>query len=1065
MPTCPACGSPASDGARFCSACGAELFAERVQASHERKLATMLFVDIVGSTRAAGDQDPERVRATLERFYDVMAEEIAGAGGTADKFAGDAVLAVFGVPAAHEDDAERALHAALSMQRRVRNLFGEELIVRIGVNTGDVVVGRAREGSSFVTGDAVNVAKRIEEATPPGEILAGDRTAAAVRGAFEFGEPIVVAAKGKPDGVGCRPLVRALSLQRPRGVLGRQAAFVGRERELELLQATYRRAVDRGEPHVVTILGDAGVGKTRLVRELWQSLGSEAPEPLRRTGRCLPYGTNAYWPLGEVLKEHLGLLENDTPEEVRRRLGSHGILGLSLGLDAAGGLHPLAARQRLHDEWVELLDELTAERPTVLLLEDLHWAEEPLLDLVERLAHDVQGPLMMLGTARPELLNERPSWGGGRRNASLLWVDTLSSQQAAAMVEELLAADLPASLVDAIVGRAEGNPFYVEELVGALVDQGVLVRRDGEWVARDGAEATAVPDSVQAVVAGRIDLLPSTEKAALQAASLIGRIFWGGPVVELLEGAEPDFTLLEDRDFIRRRTGSSIAGEREFSIKHALTREVAYASLPKARRARLHAAFAAWLERFSGGRDELAPVLAHHLAEAVRPEDQDLAWAGNDAELARLRSAAVAALHRAAQLAVGRCEIEEGLDYLTRALAIADDSDLRSLLWREVGHAQALRYDGEAFWAAMQQSLEVCPDRVTCADTYSLLAFHTARRAGMWPTRASRELMLEWVDRALELSDPGSASRARALIAQCVASEEARPEPAAEASMIAERLDDAELRSFAFDARALADFKAHRYDDALSWVERRLALVDAISDPDHLSDLFGESVPFYAAAGRLLEARRIAERGDEIASRLTTHHRVHGVSYLLELEELLGGWERVEELRERTERCVAENLGTPCVRNMRSLLLCAVASAELGHGRESRKLEASAESLGMIGHDQPLSAPRTRIALARGDRDRLAELAALPFEAGGSWHGVGQSAARLDALAASRATELVEEEAPLFLSERSYLEPFALRALGIVRGDASLLEQAQERFATLGLDWHAAQTDRLLSWR
>ena len=309
----------------------------------------MLFADLVGSTELADSQNPERTRALLNRFYDAMAAEIEGAGGTVEKFVGDAVMAAFGAPAAQEDHAERALHAALSMQRRLEELFGDSLSLRIGVNTGEVVVGQPREGSSFVTGDAVNVAARLEQAAEPGEVLVGERTAAAVRGAFELDEPRRSRAKGKAEGVACRRLVRALSLMRPRGVGGLHRAFVGRERELEALQAAFCRVRDEAQSRLVTIMGHVGVGKTTLVRVLWEWLGTQAPEPLRRVGRCLSYGQGiTYLPLGEVVREHLGLLESDPPETVRRRLGQHEILGMTLGLEAPSGLHPLAARDRLH---------------------------------------------------------------------------------------------------------------------------------------------------------------------------------------------------------------------------------------------------------------------------------------------------------------------------------------------------------------------------------------------------------------------------------------------------------------------------------------------------------------------------------------------------------------------------------------------------------------------------------------------------------------------------------------------------------------------------------------------
>jgi len=370
-----------------------------VSAHAERKLATVLFADLVGSTAAAEDQDPERTRARLDRFYEAMAEEIEAAGGTVEKFVGDAVMAAFGAPEALEDHAERALHAALSMQHRLSSSFGGELTLRIGVNTGEVVVGRARADSSFVSGDAVNVAARLEQAAAPGEILAGERTVSAARGAFEFSEASSVPAKGKAAGVSCRKVVRALSLMRSRGVGGLARTFVGRQGDLERLRAAFDRAVEGGQPVLVTLVGDAGVGKTRLMRELWEDLAEAPSRPMLRTGRCLAYGKGiTYWPFAEILKEHLGILENDSLEDVHRALGDREILGLTLGLDVAGDLHPLAARDRLHATWVEFLSELAAQAPVVVLVEDVHWAEQPLLDLVERLGRDVQGPLLLIAT-------------------------------------------------------------------------------------------------------------------------------------------------------------------------------------------------------------------------------------------------------------------------------------------------------------------------------------------------------------------------------------------------------------------------------------------------------------------------------------------------------------------------------------------------------------------------------------------------------------------------------------------------------------------------------------------
>ena len=1033
-------------------------------AGEERKLVTVLFADLVGSTALASEEDPERVRIRLGRFYDAMVEEIERTGGTVEKFAGDAVMAVFGAPVALEDHAERALHAALAMPHRLRQLFGDEVELRIGVNTGDAVVGEARAGTSFVAGDVVNVCDRLQKAAEPGEVLAGERTVAAASGAFEFSEARVVEAKGKPEGVPCRSVLRALTLMRPRGVGGLHRVFVGRDSELELLLATYRRAVAQEEPHLVSIVGEPGVGKTRLVRELWEALAREELSPLLRTGRCLPYGDGiTYWALGEVLREHFRLLGSDTPANVLARLGEREILGLALGLDVAPDVHPLEARERLHAGAVAFVEELAAERPLVLLIEDLHWAEEDLLDLLDRIVRDARGPIVVLATSRPELLDRRPLWGGGRRNTAAIWLEPLPAGDTSRLIEELLGLKLPTPVRELFVERAEGNPFFVEELLRALIETGVLDRPDESWRAHELPADFTAPDSVTAILAARMDRLPPTEKRALQAASIVGRVFWAGPVVHLLGGTQqPDFALLEERDFIRRRGGSSMAGEREYAIKHQLTREVAYGSIPKSRRGPLHAEFAGWLEDSDPARDEHASLLAYHYAEAVRPEDADLAWADQPDELARLRARAVDWLLRAAELARGRYEIDEAIELLTSAVELVDDMTERSALWRQIGLCNALKFDGEAFWEAMQRSLEICPDRATCGETYGLLAFHTAARAGMWRTRTEDETVRHWIDRALELSGPGSAGRARALLAECYIGK-AETERASEAGEIAERLGDVELRSYAWDARAGAALDERRVHDAMTWQQRRLEIVDEISDPDHLSDLYGIAVGACALVGRFGEAKRLARLQDDLNTRLTAHHRVHGVSVVLELDECQGDWGSIADLEPRVREVVEANLATPCIRNVRSLLLCAAAREILGGEVDGEALEQQAESLGMAGFDRVLGAPRLRLALARQDRERVEQLAVIRPELPGFWYAASTVVVWLDALVALGRDETIEEEAPSWALSGTYFEPFALRALGAARRDDDLLAKADERFAALELDWHRAQTERLLA--
>jgi class 3 adenylate cyclase len=1062
MSTCASCGASVADDARFCPACGAELDHGQ-PATEERKLATVLFADLVGSTARADREDPERIRLLQERFFDAMTDEIERTGGTVEKFAGDAVMAVFGAPAALEDHAERALHAALAMQRRLEELFEGELALRIGVNTGEMVAGQPRDGSAFVTGDAVNVGARLEQAAAPGEVLAGERTVTAARGAFEFGERRVVEAKGKPAGVLCRPVVRALTLARPRGVAGFGRVFVGRESELELLRATYRRAVAQGEPHLVTIVGEPGIGKTRLVRELWELLAEEEVPPLRRTGRCLPYGDGVtYWPVAEVVREHFGILESDTPEEIMRRLAGHEILGLALGLDARVRLHPLDARERLHEAVVTFVEELQAE-PAVFLIEDVHWAEDDLLDLVERVVRDAHVPVLVLATTRSELFDRRSAWGAGRRNATTIWLEPLAAASTSRMLDELLLVDIPAELRTLVVERAEGNPFFVEELVGSLVEAGVLERDADGWRARDLPKGFSMPDSIHAVLAARMDRLASPEKAGLQAASVVGRTFWPGPVVHLLDGEQPDFDLLEERDFIRRSGTSSIAGEREYSIKHALTREVAYASIPKARRGRLHAALADWLVRSEMAKDEHASLLAYHYSQSVNPDDVDLAWGDDRPELERLRVCAVTWLRRAGELAMGRYELEEAIELLTRSSELADDEHEQALIWRELGRVHALRYDGEGMRFAMLRSLEGPLDDNERADTYAFLAFQASIRSAMWSIRLNRHLIEEWVARALELAPEASEAHVRALVARAnVEPAEIPEEELSRIALLAEELGDVQLRSHAFGARSASAFDSWRFGDAMTWSERRLELLSGVDDPDHLCEAYESGVPVALAVGRAREAHRLADLHAELAQRLSPHHRVHAVSLQLEIGDALGNWSAMAEQTRRAADAIAENLETPCVRNPRGLLLLALAHLCLGDEARFSELEREAARVAGEGYDTYLAGPRLRAALERGDRATVAELVELPIERSFVW-GPSIFAARIDGLLALGDREAIERESPGLAKVGSYTEPFALRSLGAVRHDDNLLVRADERFAALALEWHRGQTERLLA--
>jgi class 3 adenylate cyclase len=1011
---CSSCGAPLPGGARFCPNCAAPVAEERP--SEERKLATVLFADLVGSTEMAGGQDAERTRALLKRFYDAMAAEIADAGGTIEKFIGDAVVAAFGAPVAQENHADRALHAALSMRRALEQMFGDTLRLRIGVNTGDVVVGEPRVGSSFVTGDAVNVAARLEQGAKPGEILVGERTVASARTDFRFGPATTIEAKGKAEAVSCRRLLEVAASTVEPDLLG---TIVGREPELEAVREAYAGAEQTQRPVLVTILGEPGIGKSTLVRAFRRWLATRSPRPVERIGRCRSFGqASAYSPLGRVVGGHPDLLERWP------------ILGVALGQPAPPDLHPLAVVRRLREAWVELLEELAAAGPLVVVIEDLHWADHELLELLEA-ARRVQGPLLLLGTARDEV----------ELDARTIKLDPLPSPDALRIVDGLAPGTLAQDVRTFVVERSDGNPLFVEEIMRMLADRGVT-----DAIPQD----LVVPDTVQALLAERIDLLAPAEKAALQAAAVIGRTFGADAVRELISD-EPRFDMLAERGFVR-------AAATELVFAHALTREVAYGSLSTPTRARLHARYAEWLEDEGGGRDEDAAALAHHYAEAVRPEDVDLAWPGEEAEAGRLRGRAVAWLRRAATLAAGRYEMREAVALLERAVELEADHRARGEIWEEIAHANVLYFDGRAFASAMEEAIALADLGESLAALQAELAFQTMARAGMWGTPPPSDLVGGWISSALELARPGSPARAKALVARCYSDYDKSAEDAAEASRIAERAGEPLLRSYGYDVQALVSFVRGEYPQALEWCRRRAAIAGELDDPDAEAYVYAAGVSPAVACGKLEEARRYVLRQQEVTASLSPHHRLHGVSGVLELEELLGDWPTALALQEAVERAVAENRATPCVRNSRSLLVCALAHAHLGNEVESRRLEEQGEVNAMSGYGTVLDTPRLHLALHRGDLAAVESLLGEPAVRTTNWFYLSSMAAHLDGLAALGMRERVEKDATSALQAGTYLEPFALRALGLVRADEALVERAAERFEAFGLGWHAART-------
>jgi hypothetical protein len=781
-----------------------------------------------------------------------------------------------------------------------------------------------------------------------------------------------------------------------------------------------------------------------------------APDHARwYAGRCLAYGRAiTYHPLAEILRDRLAVLPSDPPETVRGRLGDRDILGLTLGLEPPDGLHPREARERLHEAWIALLEEICSGGPATVVVEDLHWAEPALLELLGRAARDVRGPLLLVTTARPELLDRAPDWGVARGSVSRLWLEPLSADEAKRMLAEV-AGDLPAAVRDLVLKRAEGNPFFVEEVLGSLIDQGVLRKEGGAWTAARVPATLEVADSVQGVIGARIDLLPPAEKSALQAAAVVGRSFWEGAVRALVGTPEADLRLLEERDFVRRSPQSSLEGEREYAFKHALTREVAYGSLPAARRARVHADFAEWLEGVGGGDDKHAPQLAHHYAEAVAPEHADLAWTADEARAAALRERAVRWLRRAGALAFGRYELAGAAAMYREAVALEPDAAARSELWAAAARASLLRFDTDAFRQAMEEALRLEPSREAAARLYGELS-REGSRPYMWKHPPAREVVEGWIESALERAEPGSEARAAAVAAWASLNPLERRAAAQEAVELAEELGDPVLRADAYEAQAKAAVAHGRLAEAGEWADRKLALVPRIADPDRRSAQCLIASVVYLRQGRLADGRRAAELHDRISARLTPHHEVHAAAFLLLAYTVGGDWGNAGTLSGRAAAACAANADTPCQFNWRGLLMAALAHAKLGDDREARRLEElAAESMTLQG---PLAKEPAllRLAMLRGDLETVERL--LSENPAIDFFDVDYPAARLDALAAIGDRPGVEAEAPRALELGGYVEPFAMRALAAVREDPDLLQRAAARFEELGLGWRAAET-------
>jgi class 3 adenylate cyclase/tetratricopeptide (TPR) repeat protein len=615
---CAACGSDSPAGFRFCGNCGAVL-EEAVPAREVRKVVSIVFCDLTGSTALGDVTDPEALRATMRGYYEEMRTILERHGGTVEKFVGDAVMAVFGVPVSHEDDALRAVRAAWEMRAAVPALG---LRARIGVNTGEVVAG---EGDSLVTGDAVNVAARLEQAAEPGEVLIGAETRRLVRDAVKV-EPLEVTAKGKPEPVGA---FRLVDVDPEAEAIARRldTPLIGRGAELEQLRKAFERTGREQRCHLFTLLGPAGVGKSRLVAEVLDGLDATVLH-----GRCLDYGEGiTFWPVISVLKQ-LGERADGTVNRI---------------VEGASSPNELfwAVRSQL--------EEVALERPLVVCFDDIQWGEQTFLDLVDHIADLSRGaPILLLCVARPELLDKRPEWGGGKLNATMLLLAPLSGSECTELIEAHGGVD--EELRGRILAAADGNPLFVEEMV-ALAHEGGDVR---------------VPSSVQALLQARLDQLDRAERQVMERGSVEGQIFHRKAVLELTQSTdvEPQLVGLVRKELIYPAP-TTFSGDHAFQFRHLLIRDAAYDGLPKETRANLHEQFAAWLDANGAELIELDEVLGYHLEQAAHYR-RELGRQDVELELAAGRR-----LASAGSRAALRSDAPGAANLLGRAIALLPDDD------------------------------------------------------------------------------------------------------------------------------------------------------------------------------------------------------------------------------------------------------------------------------------------------------------------------------------------------------------------------------------------------------
>jgi class 3 adenylate cyclase/tetratricopeptide (TPR) repeat protein len=1025
----------------------------------ERKVVTVLFADLVGFTSRAEELDPEDVEEILRPYHQRLRRELERHGGTVEKFIGDAVMAVFGAPIAHEDDPERGVRAALAIRDWARE--EDNLEVRIAVNTGEALVrlgAKPAEGEGMVAGDVVNTAARLQAAAPVNGVLVGETTYRATREAIEYAEAEPVSAKGKAEPVD------VWEASQPRSRIGLEAAapatpLVGRKRERELLLGALARARAEEAAQLVTIVGVPGIGKSRLVYELSQAVENEPDLISWRRGRSLPYGEGVtYWALGEMVKAQAGILETDTADATERKLRA-AVAELADDPTEAQwletSLRPLVGlveespspRDERFAAWRRAFESLAERRPLVLVFEDLHWADDDLLDLVDWAG---RVPLLVVCTARPELLERRPAWGGGKQNALTISLSPLSDDDTARLIASLLERAVLASETQTeLLTRAGGNPLFAEQFARML----------GE---RDAGEPLTVPETVHGMIAARLDLLTPEEKALLQDAAVVGSVFWAGSlgVIGARTGpVEEPLHRLERKEFIRRQRQPSVEGELEYAFHHVLLRDVAYAQIPRAARAGKHRAAAEWIESL-GRPDDHAEMLAHHYLAAL----EYARAAGGETE--QLEARARVALREAGDRALALNAFHSALRFYRGALELwpADDADRPQLLLR-AGKAQWLAEEAEADVNVLAEASELLVGAGEAGDA----AEAEIMIADVLWHGADHGRVLAHLRRAMELVAALPTSRSKAYVLAHVgrfhmlAGEmEDAIRVGNEALQMAQQLGLDDLLASALNSNGVARVVLGDRE-GLTDLERSIAVAEESGSPWETGRAYINLASILWELGEVERSAAYHDEGLELAQRFGLATGIRWLNAEKAVDNyVLGAWDEAFGAAETVIELAAKGsphyMEAPC-REVRGLI-------RLGRGDKEGALEDTAAALELArsaGDPQalwPALAYRAHIAAELGLEREAAELADELLEL---WRGPLESipsawafglAVVLDEL--GRSPDLLEAAAQARASSR-WLDGATAYAAGDFAAAAEILGKIPSRADAALADLHAAK--------